>query len=223
QKNPYLDPFRSNNLDFTAEWYFAQGGVLGASAFYKDIVSLIRSEIVVQSLPVQIIRASGETSTSNLNFNVSRIVNGSGVTVKGFELFYQQAFTFLPAPFDGLGASANYTFIDNSDPEQLTAASRNNFNLTAYYEKGPAGVRLSYAWRGGFLLSPSSAQAMGTRSLAYGTLDGSASLKITDNASLTLEGVNLLNAAQLTQFTSGLPSAYVDAGRRILFGARFSF
>lgn len=223
QKNPYLDPFRANNLDATAEWYFAKGGVLGVSAFYKDIVSLIRSEITVESLPVRIIRASGATSTSNLNFNVNRIVNGGGVTVKGFEVFYQQSFTFLPAPLDGFGASANYTFIDNSDPEQLTAASRNNFNVTGYYEKGPVGIRLSYAWRGGFLLSPAQAQAMGTRSLAYGTLDGSASLKITDNASLTLEAVNLLNEAQLTQFTTGLPSAYVDAGRRILFGARFTF
>lgn len=223
QLNPYLDPFRANNVDLTAEWYFGRGAVIGASAFYKDIRSLIRNEVTTATYPVQVVRADGSSAITDLIFQVNSIGNGSGVKIKGFELYYQQPFTFLPAPFNGLGAAVNYTFIDNSDPEQLTAASRNNYNITGYYEKGPVGVRLSYSWRGSYLSQASSDTAFGSVVKAFGTLDGSASFKVTENVSLSLEAVNILDTAQRTSFTPGLPSAYVDSGRRLLFGARASF
>jgi iron complex outermembrane receptor protein len=223
QKNPYLAPFRANNLDLTAEYYFAKGAMVGVSAFYKDIKSLIRNETTTETYPVQVIYANGDTQIADMSFTVNRIVNGKGVKVKGFEVYYQQPFTFLPAPFDGFGASANYTFIDNSDPQQLTAASRHNFNVTGYYEKGPVGVRLSYAWRGSYLSTAGTATVMGVETQAYGSLDGSASLKVTPNVTLSLEAVNLLNSAQKASYTTGLPSNYIDSGRRILFGARASF
>lgn len=223
QKNPYLDPFRANNLDLTAEWYFGKGAVIGASAFYKDIRSLIRTEVTTGNYPITVIRSDGSQSIADLTFQVNSIGNGKGVKIKGFELYYQQAFTFLPAPFDGFGASANYTFIDNSDPEQLTAASRNNYNLSGYYEKGPVGVRLSYSWRGSYLSAAGSDTAFGTVTKAFGTLDGSASFKVSENVSLSLEAINILDSAQRTTFTPGLPNGYVDSGRRLLFGARATF
>ncbi|MBS0516230.1 MAG: TonB-dependent receptor [Proteobacteria bacterium] len=222
RNNPYLDPFRSNNFDLAAEWYFQPGGLAGASAFYKDLESLIRTETTVQSFPITVIRSNGTSSTTNIDFSVSRLINGSGVRVKGLEVYYQQAFTGLPAPFDGLGTLLNYTYIDNSDPTQLTAASRNNFNATAYYEKGPIGVRLSYAWRGGFLLTPQQSFNMGVKTMPYGTLDGSLSYKINDRFSLVLEGQNLLDRAEVQRYTTGLPFAYIDAGRRVLLGGRFA-
>ncbi|MBS0581615.1 MAG: TonB-dependent receptor [Proteobacteria bacterium] len=222
RNNPYLDPFRSNNFDLTAEWYFQTGGLVGASAFYKDLKSLIRTETTVQSFPITVIRSSGATSTTNIDFSVSRLINGSGVQVKGLEVYYQQAFTGLPGPFDGLGTLLNYTYIDNSDPTQLTAASRNNFNATVYYEKGPVGARLSYAWRGGFLLTPQQSFNMGVKTMPYGTLDGSLSYKVNDRFSLVLEGQNLLDRAEVQRYTTGLPFAYIDAGRRVLLGGRFA-
>ncbi len=222
RQNPALDPFRSNNADLTLEWYFGRGAVLGTSLFYKDIRSLIRNEVTAATYPVRIVRADGSSSIADLAFQVNRVTNGTGVTLKGVEVYYQQPFTFLPAPFDGLGTSLNYTFIDNSDPEQLTAASRHNFNATGYYEKGPAGVRLSYSWRGSYLSQAGSATAFGFVAQPFGTLDGSASVKLTRNVSLSLEAVNLLDTVQRVRFTSGLPSSYVDSGRRLLFGVRAS-
>nr|WP_251008038.1 TonB-dependent receptor [Sphingobium sp. BHU LFT2] len=222
QKNPFLDPYRANNVDLTAEWYFTRGGVLGVSAFYKDLKSLIVNDAAIEAFPVRVIQADGSITTTDLNFTVNRVTNGRGVKVKGFELFYQQAFTFLPAPFDGLGATANYTFIDNSDPERLTAASRHNFNVTGYYEKGPIGLRLSYAWRGPYLSAAPQGAVMGSRTLAYGTLDGSATWHLNQQIAFSIEAVNLLNAVQVDRYLSGIPNSYVDAGRRILFGARLS-
>jgi iron complex outermembrane receptor protein len=223
QNNPTLDPFRANNLDATAEWYFNRDGLIGASLFYKDLKSLITRQTFVQSYTVTYVRSDGLPSTkADLDFTVSKLVNGSGVSVKGFELYYQQAFKFLPAPFDGFGAVLNYTYIDNSDPTQLTAASKHNYNVTGYYEKGPVGARLSYSWRGGYLSGVALAPAMNTYTVPFGTLDGSINVKVTKNASIVLEAVNLLDRDERVRFGSGLPQNYVDSGRRIFAGVRLA-
>ena len=126
----------------------------------------------------------------------------------------------LPEPFDGLGMQANYTYIDNSDPEQLTAASKNNANVSAFYEKGPLSVRFSYTWRDSYLNSSQGGFNMGTERQAYGTLDGSISYDINDNLSLSLQAVNLTDEADNLKFTTNLPNQITYSGRRILFGIR---
>lgn len=223
QNNPYLDPFRSNNLDASIEWYFAQSGLLGATFFYKDIVSLIRRQSTLVDLPVTYRTPEGTTSVSVLEFRRSSLVNGDGVKVKGVELFYQQAFTGLPAPFDGLGTILNYTFIDNGDPRQLTAASKHNFNAIGYYEKGPIGLRVSYSWRSSFLSDVAESPLMSQKTRAFGTLDASISFKLSDNASIVLEGVNLTDADESKYYDTLLPSFYLDSGRRFSLGARVEF
>ncbi|MFM9827581.1 MAG: hypothetical protein ACKVOB_02400 [Sphingomonas sp.] len=47
------------------------------------------------------------------------------------------SFDFLPAPFDGTGTIANYTFSDAVDSNgfALVATSRNSDNLVGLYEK----------------------------------------------------------------------------------------
>lgn len=222
RNNPLLDPFRADNLDLSVEYYFGNGGLVGSSFFYKNLRSLVRREVSIQTYPVTFLRAAGNT-VENRDFAVSELVNGDGVKVKGVELYYQQAFTGLPSPFDGLGTIVNYTFIDNSDPLQLTAASKHNFNVVGYYEKGPVGFRLSYSWRAGFLSVAPSFPVMGEKVKPFGSLDASLSLKITDQVSATLEGINLTDADDVTVYTTGLPAAYTDPGRRFVAGLRFSF
>lgn len=222
RNNPDLDPFRADNADATIEWYFADGALLGSAIFYKKIKSLIRNQSTIRSLPVTYLRADGSTLVADLDWTFNELVNGSGVTVKGIELYYQQAFTFLPAPFDGLGTLLNYTYIDNSDPLQLTAASKHNYNVTGYYEKGPVGVRLSYSWRAGFLNSVAELPDLSTEERPFGSLDGSINVKITDRFSATIEAVNILDADESTRFINGLPDTYYDTGRRFFVGVRYA-
>jgi len=220
EKNPYLDPFRSDNVDLGVSWYFARGASLGATLFYKHLETLIRNETNTEDLPVTFIEATG-TTQGTIEFHVNSLQNGKGVDVKGVEAYYQQDFTFLPHPFDGLGALLNYTFIDNSDPKQLTAASRNNFNATVYYEKGPISTRLSYTWRDGFLTSPQSGFDMGVEAEPFGTLDGSFTIDLSRRFSVVLEGSNLTDATEKLRYTTGIPNLLTDTGRRLLFGVRF--
>lgn len=221
--NPLLNPYRANNVDLSAEWYFSKDGLLGATAFYKDLKSLVRKNTTVQSLPVTYLYSDGHTQVTNVDFNVSSLVNGGGVNVKGIEVYFQQAFHFLPKPFDGLGTQLNYTYIDNSDPTQLTATAKNNFNATVYYEKGPIGARLSYAWRGSYLSNVVILPGLSVYNKSYGSLDGSINLQITRNISATLQAVNLLDAVEQQYYVGGLPNSYYRNGRRIFGGIRASF
>src|SRR5258708_32592013 len=78
--NPVLKPTRSNQFDSSLEWYFAPTGSLTFAAFYKDVHDYIFSG------------TDRETYTSNgvtQTFLVTRNMNGSKGTIKGFELGYQ--------------------------------------------------------------------------------------------------------------------------------------
>lgn len=221
--NPDLDPFRSNNLDASIEWYFGDRALVSVAAFYKDVVSLIRSDTYTQSLTVTQINADGSTQPLDLDFQVTKPVNGTGVKVKGLELSYQQPFTFLPGVFKHLGFIGNYTYVENSDPTQLTGTSRHNFNLSGYYEDARLSVRLAYTYRDGFLSGSGGAFGDGVQTRAFGVLNANLTYNLTDNVSVVLEGQNILNEPQVTTTLGGVPLSYEDDGRRFLFGVRGRF
>ncbi|MFT3995839.1 MAG: TonB-dependent receptor [Asticcacaulis sp.] len=223
QNNPELDPYRATNVDIGAEWYFNRQGLLSATLFYKDIESLITSQDVIVSLNVTEVDTAGNSTRVARDFRSTKPINVSGVEVKGIEVSYQQAFTQLPAPFDGLGTVINYTYIDNSKPEALTAASKHNYNFIAYYESKRISARLSYSWRDEFLSSVVADPGLDIITQPYGTLDGSLRFKIRKGASVSLEAVNLLDEDKVLLYTGGLPADYTDAGRRIVVGFRYSF
>ncbi len=185
RQNPLLDPFRSNNFDLGTEWYIGDSGLISVTAFYKDIVSLIRDDTSIVNLPIIVLLSDGTTSIENREFTINEPVNGEGVTLSGFEVSYQQPLDFLP--IEGFGVLANYTFIDNSDPEQLTAASKNNFNLSGYYEKNRVAFRLSYTWRDGFLTNPGTLTNDGQMAQPFGVLDGNLTFDVNERFSLVVE------------------------------------
>jgi len=158
---------------------------------------------------------------------ITRPVNVGTAKIQGAEIGWNQFFDFLPAPFDGFGMSANYTYIKSSTsvPNNLDTQpidtdgstfsglpadglSKNSYNLAGFYEKGPWQIRLAYNWRSEYLLSigPNGynggdggiAWKLPVYSDSYGQLDGSIFYKITDNIQVGLEMNNLNNAEQRT-------------------------
>jgi len=154
--NPDLKPYEAWNYDASVEWYFAPNAVVSGGLFYKSIKNFIATqEFDGEDYPDMVVYPGGVVD------EVEMAINGDDASVFGFEFNYQQALTFLPGPFDGLLAGFNYTYTDTegtiyagTDDERsilLPASSKNTFNATLGYEKGPISIRLAASYRDGYL------------------------------------------------------------------------
>ncbi|MDH5831109.1 TonB-dependent receptor [Luteimonas sp. M1R5S18] len=219
--NPYLEPMKANQFDLSLEWYFApdKGGMAWVNFFYKDVEDYFRQQTELVPYP--------GVDGNEYDYLISRLVNIGTAKIQGAELGWNQFFDFLPAPFDGFGMSANYTYIDSSteipagsnavpidtdgstfDDLPADGLSKNSYNAAVFYEKGPWQVRLAYNWRSEYLLSVGPNGYNGgdggipwklpVYSDSFGQLDGSIFYKVSDNVQIGLEMNNLNNAEQRT-------------------------
>lgn len=118
--NDQLKPMIANNVDVGLEWYFMPESVLSVGVYYKGVKGLIANQTTTTTfgalgLPENLLNCSVFCDgtghiPADLSMTLSHPVNLNPVMVKGFEIFYQQPFSFLPEPFDGLGALANFTY-----------------------------------------------------------------------------------------------------------------
>ncbi|GFE83806.1 hypothetical protein GCM10011487_58060 [Steroidobacter agaridevorans] len=124
--NPKLEPFRGKNYDFSVEWYFAEGGLLSAAYFTKQIDSYPQTVVSSQTLSSfldqevidQIIAQQTNDNAirylqNDRPFDVRQFRSAPGGDIKGYELIYQQDLSFLPGVFSNLGVQFNYTHIDS--------------------------------------------------------------------------------------------------------------
>jgi TonB-dependent receptor len=236
--NPKLKPIRSDQADTSLEWYFAPTGSLTFAAFYKDI-----SNYIFQGDLMEGYTSNGQT----ISFDVTRNINGSHGTVKGFELAYQQFFDMLPGALSGLGVQANYTLVDSSGGRNtainllesaqqagasdqtlpLEGLSKHSYNFALMYEKYGVSARLAYNWRDRYLLTTSAANIQRpVWSESYGQLDGSVFYSITDNIKIGLQGTNLLNTRTFLDVggaTLAPRYSWTDTDRRVAAALRVSF
>lgn len=184
-----LKPYVSDNLDATAEWYFAQGGLLSAGAFYKKIQNPIytfRETFTNFTLNGQTFRMLGYTQPRNAD-------DGE---IAGIEVAYQQQFTFLPGLLSGLGVAANATFVDaHVNTFDRRADFRQQANVIyggqVFYQKGPVEAALSFHHTGKNLDSLGATAASDTYNDRYERLDLKASYAINERVGLFVEGQNL--------------------------------
>lgn len=219
--NPYLTPMKANQFDLSLEWYFNpdHGGMAWVNLFYKDVKDYFRRQSRLVSYP--------GVDGNSYDYLITRPVNVGTAKIQGAELGWNQFFDFLPKPFDGLGMSANYTFIDSStsipnDPTVVPrdtdgstfgrmpadGLSKNSYNVAVFYEKGPWQVRFAYNWRSKYLLSVGAngynggdggiAWKLPVYSDDFGQLDGSIFYRFSEHVQLGLEMNNLNNAEQRT-------------------------
>jgi TonB-dependent receptor len=103
--NPRLKPVTSWQGDLSLEHYFGQAGLFSAAVFYKKFYNYISQGVFELNYT-----NAGTTHT----VRVAGPANGSGATIKGFELAYNTFFDFLPGMLKGFGMQANYTYVKNS-------------------------------------------------------------------------------------------------------------
>ena len=226
--NPYLRPIKADQLDATAEWYFAKVGQLTGTLFYKHLTDVI----VDNSGFVRDFVNNG----SSYALALTGPANASGSTnVKGAELSYQQTYEFLPGPLAGLGMQATYTFIDagkvratppafrastdptpnegdgNQPPIDITGLydnlplaqlSKHNFNVSAFYDKYGIYARIAYSWRSKYLLNNRDAifPFLPIYSDPTGQTDASLFYTVNQNFKIGIQANNLLDTTTKTRF-----------------------
>ena len=216
--NPDLEPYRSNQYDFSAEWYINDSSMLALALFYKDIDSYIDIESFTATRDYRTVDASGASVVEPREFALQRPINGEGIAIQGFEINYQQDFAY------GFGVTANYTYADaDLDPTDaqmeagqepvLFGHSEDTWNATAYYERSGLAARLSYTFRSEYPSNhlhganiETSTQQAGTADLGlglgvsrgligykgdFGQLDFNASYNVTDDIEILFQVINL--------------------------------
>ena len=140
--NPRLLPMMASQVDLAYQHYFGKGNLFSVGLFYKKISDYIGISSV-----------AGTFAGKPAYF--TQQVNRDGGNASGVELIYQQAFTSLPAPFNGLGLSANYTYTqsnikENGDqsggsfkPIDTNGLMKSNGGLTLWYERNGFEARIA--------------------------------------------------------------------------------
>ena len=247
--NPLLDPYRAKAYDLSFEWYFAEDSLLSLALFRKDIdsfVQIVRSSDDFQNNPLGLpnsvaIAACGTaipdpaTCLAGWQFALPRNTDGGDLT--GFEISYQQPFSFLPGFLSNFGLILNYTGVDSeiqyldqqgqvAAREDLTGLSKSAYNATLYWENTKFSARVSAAYRDEFLTTVPGRNGNDVEGTADTlTIDASSSFTVNDHLTVTLEALNLTDQFQDQYVDSqgNRLSYYHHQGRQFLLGARFKF
>ncbi|MFC3120253.1 TonB-dependent receptor [Agaribacter flavus] len=145
---------------------------------------------------------------------VSRLINGKGAKVNGFEFGYQQNYTFLPGFLSGLGTAINATFQETKAERQegtiegtflpalpLSRSPEKSFNATVFWEQDGHLVRLAYNYASDVLINRSFRDGTALWQEGSGTLDLSASYEVNDWLSFNFNAVNITDTVIRQYFT----------------------
>ncbi|MCC2606961.1 TonB-dependent receptor [Planctobacterium marinum] len=167
--NPHLDPYESQNLDLSIEYYPGHIGILSAGLFYKDIDNFI---VLTE------VQDNGQWDGFD---EVLQPVNGGSASITGIELAWAKTFQ------NGLLFSANATFTDSDDalPNQADRVG----NLAIGYENNQLSARLTWSHKSeSFQFDDQDAPVYED---VHNQLDLNVKYYINDNMHLYVNGVNL--------------------------------
>ncbi|MEN3748422.1 TonB-dependent receptor [Sphingomonas sp. HF-S3] len=247
-RNPFLRPIDANQVDLTAEWYFAKVGSLTGALFYKQLSNIILDNAAYSR------RLTNNGQTFDVTINGPINVPGKA-DIKGAEVSYQQTFDFLPGLLRGLGAQATFTYIDagnipNARPANgpadgsrppldvegiydnlpLAQLSKYNVNVAGFYDLGGLYFRLAYSWRSKYLLTNRDCcfPFLPVYALAAGQMDGSLFYTVNKQFKIGLQVQNLLDSTTRTTFVLNsegqeAPRAFFKSDRQFSITTRLSF
>jgi len=232
--NPDLLPEESSSLDWGAEWYFAKGAVLALAGFEKSFTGrLAAGETIVKfndiGLPRSLFTANNFAATDNPDVRVFLPKNAEAFKIKGLELAYQQAFTFLPAPFNGLGVYGSYTKNNTLGVERtwngktytLPLVPKDAYSVSTYYERGPLFLRLAYNHKSEWANSDTGPNQYGFQRFnnARGYLDASVGYKFSKALEVRFDAINITNQKTF-EFFRNFEGKFGDENSRIEGGSQ---
>jgi TonB-dependent receptor len=162
-RNAALQPQYSDNFDATVEYYFEPVGMVSFSAFLKEVSDFQFTD------NSQVVGAGPDNGYGGLyeGYRLTTVRNGGSARYRGFEVAYQQQFTFLPGFWRGFGFSANYTQLSTKGDyggtqttTQVAGFIPKAANVALTYLGYGANIRLNAVWRDTYLVTNSATPAL---------------------------------------------------------------
>jgi TonB-dependent receptor len=232
--NPNLKPATANSFDLTIEKYLASAGILSLGVFDKEF----KNYIVPDQTGTQ--QIGGGNALRVFTFN-----NVDKSHARGAEFNWEQRFKELPGFLGGLGASANYTFVDSriqirapvaatatspaipADFSTLPSASKNTWNAAVFYEQYGLGLRLvGYSTSADLFSigSPQSGKSGDVWNARRTSMDFGSTYAFTEHLTAYFNAKNLLNTPHM--FYQGTPERVIQREfyrQTYLLGVRFDY
>lgn len=208
--NPGLLPQTASNWDASLDYYFEPVGNLSVGWFRKTIRDFIVSGIESGTVP------TGPDNGYNGEYSGYRILtarNAGTALVRGWEVSYQQQFTFLPGLLKGAAFSANHTWLDTEG--NFGGAARLSTGQVANFVPRTGNASLSWRYRNfgsRVLLNYTSAYINSYSALSPGqnryrysrtVVNLGMSYKLRSSLALTCDIDNIFNEPQ--RFYRGIP------------------
>ncbi|MDX1617978.1 MAG: TonB-dependent receptor [Balneolaceae bacterium] len=200
--NPDLDPTRSTNFDFMAEYYFQSIGIFSAGVFYKNIRDFIYTANFAFS------------QAPYVGYEATQPINGEDADLAGFEVALQNQLTFLPGFASGFGIYANYTYTWSEArllteggafrTVQLPGQAQNMANLAISYQRSGFNGRVSLNYSGSFIEEIRETRSADRYYDKHTQIDISLSQQVTDEIQIFADVINLTN--EPLRFYNGVPS-----------------
>lgn len=223
--NPALKPATANSFDFSIEHYLPGGGIMSAGLFDKEISNYIIPIETTQTLPNNNLYPG-----SPQPFHIFTFENIGSAHARGLELNWVQQFRDLPGWLDGLGASANYTWVDSriqirpGEYSLLPSTSKNTWNASIFYKRAGLSLNLAAYSVSSDLFGIGTDRTSDIYNASRTSMDFSASYEFPADWSIYFYAKNLLDTPHA--FYQGTPDRPIQRefyGVTYMAGVRFEF
>lgn len=230
--NPNLSPFKSSQVDVTAEWYFRPASMIGINFFYKQLDGFIeeteRNGVFTDTgIDINSLDPNEHPDIRPDSVVILEEVRNSDkvLQVQGLEAVLQLPLDDI-MPIPGFGILANYTRVSADD--EVTGLSPDLYNLVGYYENERFAIRGSYNYRSSFVtaLNPRGRWPIDRYRDDSAQLDISAQYYIPgfEDVVLTLEGLNVTNETEYNYYgVKERNEGFTGVGRTFVLGVRATF
>ena len=191
--NPALKASPVENIDFRLDYTPYPGGLISASFFQKDITDPIEYFLGIDSI----------------NY-VTFATNYPAATVEGWEMEVRQSLGEYASSLAGMNVGGNFTIIEgelnvgDGVSRDVMEMPEFLYNLFLTYDAAWKDVKLGlfYTHQGDTLKTnrPEIGSVPAVYALAYGTLNFSVSMNVTDRLKLSFKAKNILNPEIQTVF-----------------------
>lgn len=221
-----LKPATANSFDFSIEKYLPHGGILSVGVFDKEISNYI--------VPIQTSRKFNNNLFLNANLSQALRVftygNRGSSFARGLEFNWSQQFQNLPGWLNGLGASANYTWVDSrieirpGEYSLLPSTSKNTWNAALFYKRAGFSFRLAAYSTSANLFSIGGNTTQDVYNAKRTSMDFSASYELRQSWTIYVSARNLLDTPHT--FYQGTPNRPIQRefyGLTYMAGVRFEY